>query len=156
MNEKKLQKVDYLLALIPVLIFIFPILIYGGLFFNWYDVDNLIIPLFLAYVFIIVVLSAIGWGSKLVMKLKPIERNKILLFIANFCFTFSVVIFELWLLFLIFDTFTSLYELEGTSQVLWVILLGFFYIVIFKVLGDLHHLPDAYNNVINWVHTKLD
>lgn len=156
MNEKNLQKVDYLLALIPILIFFYPILVFGGTFFKWFDVEILIILLINVYLIIIILLSSIGWGFKFMLKKKSTEEEKIHLIIESSLLGLIFGFVEGLIVILIIMQLLSLAKVEGTVLVIWEVLLGFILIVIVKVLGDLHHLPEVYNNLIDRFHTKLD
>ncbi len=147
MNEKNLQKIDYLLALIPVLIFIIPIAYFIRFIVTPLDLD--IVYFLVAIIIVSVLFSLIWyiWTWKLTIKDKPFRKN------IRKAFWLSFI--DLIVLMFILVQLTILDYLVGSYQVIWGIFTGFISIVLVTILADLHKLPEVYTYSMEWIKKKI-
>lgn len=147
MNEKKLQKVDYLLALIPVFIFIFPIASFLAVLFKLIDSIVIIIILGAFFFFVLFFFSWITWSWKMVLKPRPISES------VRKGFVLSGI--DFFVLLFILGQFAILENLTDTYQVIWELFMGFVSIVFITVLADLHKLPKVYTYSMKWIQKRI-
>lgn len=147
MNEKNLHLIDYLLALIPAFIFIFPIAFFIVVLLDLLDYNTFIIPLSSIIVTLFFIFAWGIWSWKLTFKPRSKKRSVYIGFwLADI--DISALIFILWQL-------SVLENLIGTYQVIWEIFMGFISIILVTVLADFHKLPDVYSYSMEWIQSKI-
>ena len=83
-NEVSLQKIDYALPLIPILVFIYPIVLFGIALFNWFNLSSLLIPLTIIYVSVFFVRATTLWSIKLYLMKISYPKSKLLFKLRDF------------------------------------------------------------------------
>ncbi|MFQ5981457.1 MAG: hypothetical protein ACE5OZ_25215 [Candidatus Heimdallarchaeota archaeon] len=155
MNEIELQKPDYLLALVPLLTFGYPILAFFlGLqfpdFFPHKQVLGLKTRDFLGLSFAIAfaICGLLGWIEK--AKLRAMKKEKTT-FAAEFLFLPLFVVDIIIFAYIVF-LFDAAAEFQGELARFWDLTTGFIFIILIKISFDLHKVPQVYGKVIKEFH----
>lgn len=160
-NQYQVKKIDYLLSIVPALMLLYIFLLLGSLFFNWIPFDETGEYLTLLTIIVILLYSFICWSVKLYLPIKKwYLRTPEITNNSNYdkkkkvyCLIISMLLGSLgsiitMMAFSIYSlSIFSIAEVTETAQTLWILVLGFFYLVFLKVISDIYFVPKVYNEI---------